>query len=217
LWIDDGSEDSTLSKLKAAKIKLSKDFNIKIISHKKNYGYGRTIRNSFALSNGDYLITYDSDCTYDYKIILELINKSQENQADMVNVSYVLGNKDMNVSFVRNLISKASILIYKLFFLSLKRKNISYYNCSFRIYNLDKFKSMEVCSDDFNACAEVMIRACELNYKILEIAGENIGRKYGSSKMRVLKNILNHFYFIFSYKINFLKKNNDINNGFNIY
>ena len=134
----------------------------------------------------------------------------------MVNVSYVLGDKDMNISFIRNLISKASILIYKLFFLSLK-KNISYYNCSFRIYRLNKFKSMEVRSDDFNACAEVMIRACELNYKILEIAGENIGRKFGVSKMKVLKNIFNHFNFIFGYKFKSLENKINPSNEFNFY
>ena len=53
-------------------------------------------------------------------------------------------------------------------------------------------------SDDFNACAELLIKSTEKNI-IFEI-GENIGRNFGQSKMKVLKNIFNSLLTIFKMK-----------------
>jgi biotin operon repressor len=40
------------------------------------------------------------------------------------------------------------------------------------------------------------------NLKITEIAGENIGRKFGYSKMKIMKNIYNTLKTIFLIKMN---------------
>ena len=78
LFIDDGSTDTTEEKL----FKFKKDnsiYEIEIFCHGKNFGYGRTLKNSISLSQTKYLITYDSDCTYDYKIIENSVQCSDAN------------------------------------------------------------------------------------------------------------------------------------------
>ncbi|MDB0046013.1 hypothetical protein N9F20_04890, partial [Candidatus Pelagibacter sp.] len=58
---------------------------------------------------------------------------------------------------------------------------------------------------DFNSTAELMIKSMKHKLKIIEIPGENIGRKYGSSKMKILKNIYNTLKTIYLIKKDELK------------
>ena len=214
IWVDDGSNDNTLSILKE-KQKFLNQFKIKIIAHKKNYGYGRTLLNSIKNSNTDLFITYDADCCYDYNLIFELLKVSQEMELDIVSVSYKLANKKMNVSLFRNFLAYASIFLYKFMFKSLRKHKLSYFNCSFRIYKLDVIKDIFSLSDDFNACAELLIKSTEKDIKIGEIPGENTGRNFGKSKMKVFKNIINSLITIIKMKLG-LKPKNKLDNRYEI-
>ena len=68
-----------------------------------------------------------------------------------------------------------------------------------------KIKDINLFSDDFNSTAELMIKSMKHKLKIIEIPGENIGRKYGSSKMKILKNIYNTLKTIYLIKKDELK------------
>jgi len=205
IWIDDGSTDNTLLILKNKK-KLLNDINIKIISHKRNYGYGRTLFNSIKNASTNFFITYDSDCCYDYNLIFRLLEISQKENFDIVNVSYKLTKKKMNASIFRNFLAFASIFLYKFMFKNLRKHNLTYFNCSFRIYNLKIIKDIDSLSDDFNACAELLIKSTEKNIQISEISGENTGRNFGKSKMNVFKNIINSLITIIKMKFKFHSK-----------
>lgn len=189
LFINDGSTDQTKKKLEEFKFK-NELLNIVIINHKKNFGYGRTLKTSFLFCKTDYLITYDSDCTYDYKIIKNLI-KSLKVGDDIINVSYKLSKERYNLSFFRKILSWGASVVYQLFFEEAQKYKISVYTCSFRIYRLKKIKDIKIYSDDFNACAEIILKSILKKLVIKEIPGANLGRKYGYSKMKVFKNIYN--------------------------
>ncbi len=201
LFINDGSIDNTKIKLEEFKY-LNPDFNIKIHNHKKNIGYGKTLQNSILLSETDYLITYDSDCTYDYNLIINLIDNIEKYNYDIINVSYKLSKKKMEVSFLRKLLSWGSSCVYKTIFPELKKYNLTVMTCSFRIYKIAKIKDIELRSDDFDCCAEILIKSVKKKLKISEIAGENLGRKFGQSKMNIIRNIYNTIKTIISIKLN---------------
>ncbi len=205
LFIDDGSTDQTKRKLIEFKRK-NTNFNIQIYSHEKNIGYGRTLKNSIKLADTKYLVTYDADCTYNFNHIETLISKIISENQDIINISYKLSNKKMNLSFFRRVLSWGGSAIYKFIFPEVKNYNIKVFTCSFRIYNLEKIKEIEIISDDYNATAELMIKAMRQKLKIIEIPGENVGRKFGNSKMKIIKNIFNTLKTIF-----LIKKNNLIN------
>jgi len=201
LFIDDGSTDTTLKKLYDFKKKNSQ-YKIKIFSHIKNFGYGRTLKNSIKLCNTKYLLTYDSDCTYNYKIIVTLINQIVKNKNDIINVSYKLAQKNLEINIFRKILSWGSSFIYRFFFLEIRSYNVKVFTCSFRIYKLSKIKSIKLNSDDFNCCAELLVKAMINKLNIVEIPGENLGRKFGYSKMKIIKNIFNTLKTIFLIKIN---------------
>ena len=190
LFIDDGSLDTTQEKLFNFKEK-NLQYKIAIFCHEKNFGYGRTLKNSIRLCDTEYLITYDSDCTYDYKIIKTLVDQILTQKNDIINVSYKLAQKDMKVNIFRKILSWGSSFIYKFFFSEIKNYDVKVLTCSFRIYETSKIKNIELNSEDFHCCAELMIKAMIKKLNIIEIPGENLGRKFGYSKMKIIKNIFN--------------------------
>jgi len=199
LFVDDGSSDKTFFLLNQLKNN-NKNIPITIHKHKKNLGYGATLQSSIKIANEDYLIIYDSDCSYDYQLIFKLIDKIILRRFDIINVSYKLKSIKHKINFFRQFLSSGSSLVYKLFFKDITKKNITVLTCSFRIYDLNNIKKIKIDSNDFNACSEILIKALIKNYKILEIPGKLKQRKFGYSKMNIIKNTINHLKFIFKIK-----------------
>ena len=199
LFIDDGSEDNTYLLLKRLK-KNRKNISIEILKHKKNLGYGATLKSSISNCKEDFLITYDSDCAYDYKLIFKLIDKIIVKNCDIVNVSYKLINTSFDISFFRQFLSSLSSFLYILLFREISKNLITVLTCSFRIYNFNKIKNIKIISNDFNACSELLIRSLIKKLSILEIPGRIKKRKFGQSKMKIIKNSINHLKFIWKMK-----------------
>ena len=201
LFIDDGSTDSTKDKLFHFK-ENNPSLKIFIYCHNKNYGYGRTLKNSIKFCDTTYLVTYDADCTYDFNHIETLLDKIQIEKQDIINVSYKLANKKIQASLFRRFLSWAGSEIYKFVFPEVKNYNVNVFTCSFRIYDYEKIRDIILISDDFNCTAEIIIKSMKKQLKITEIPGENIGRKFGKSKMNIIKNIFNTLKSIYQIKKN---------------
>ena len=131
-----------------------------------------------------------------------MVNLITSKDYDIINVSYKLAEQNNKLSVYRNILSWGSSFINNFFFPEIKKNNISVITCSFRIYKTLKIKDIILKSDDFNCCAELLIKSLKKKLIIKEIPGQNKGRKYGISKMRVLKNILNTLITIFQIKTN---------------
>jgi len=77
--IDDGSTDSTSSKISAFE-----KSDIRIIRHKKNQGKGTSIQTGIAHATGDYIVIQDADLEYNPVDIVTLINLVIEGKSDVV-------------------------------------------------------------------------------------------------------------------------------------
>ena len=75
VFIDDGSKDNTIKKLKELK---SKDENIKIISFSRNFGKESAMLAGLENSKGDYAVVMDSDLQHPPKKIIEMIEGIEE-------------------------------------------------------------------------------------------------------------------------------------------
>lgn len=72
--VDDGSTDNTCN--------LAKTTGAKVIRHKKNTGYGASLKTGMSVAKNDMIVITDADGTYPSKYLPELIGKMKE--ADMV-------------------------------------------------------------------------------------------------------------------------------------
>ena len=75
IFVDDGSGDSTLAKLKKLH---DSDGSVKIISFSRNFGHAAAISAGLEYAGGDVVVIIDSDLQDPPEVIYEFVNKWQE-------------------------------------------------------------------------------------------------------------------------------------------
>ena len=176
--VDDGSKDATLKLLQneAKKIK-----ELKIIAYKPNHGLGYALRQGFDAASGEYVITLDSDLSYDAKYIVDIYNTFQKSHVDVVVGSpYMKGGKALGVQPKRLLISKASnkFISYAI------GANVNTVTGILRGYTKEVLDSLVLESNGPQIMTEVLEKAALLNFKIHEIPAVLKGRIRGTSKFQ---------------------------------
>jgi glycosyltransferase involved in cell wall biosynthesis len=92
--VNDGSSDNTKEIVKNRLMKKYK--NIKLLSHKKNRGYGAAQKTGFneaVKSGADIAVLLHSDGQYAPELLLKLIKPLEEDKADVVQGSRILGRE----------------------------------------------------------------------------------------------------------------------------
>lgn len=89
VYLDDGSTDATLQKLKDIK---RENNNIKIVQFKRNFGQHPALTVGFSLSKGDYIITLDNDLEIHPSEAIKLLKEIKVRNYDMVS-GYRIGRK----------------------------------------------------------------------------------------------------------------------------
>ena len=74
-----------------------------------------------------------------------------------------------------------------------------------RIYRKYVLQDMMIKENGFLAITEIKVKAILKKISIYEFPAENDYRKYGESKMKILKNIKQHFIFILKISLGIIK------------
>jgi len=206
LFIDHGSNDGTLKKIKKIKNKFNK--NVFYIRKKYREGIGKAHKDGLKWAykrNYDLAVTMDTDFAHHPKYIKILIKKSKN--FDLVVGSRYLKKKSMtNWSWFRVFLSNGAHLMSLILF------NVTHDTTnSFRCYNLKKINKnfITLCksnSYDFFYTSIILLNLRK--YKITDISMQIKGRKEGSSKMQlkhIIKSILNMFFLFIKIKLKQIK------------
>jgi dolichol-phosphate mannosyltransferase len=194
IFVDDGSNDDTFSKLKAcfngagnSKVKF------KFLKHRKNMGLGAAIRTGFSNADGDILITVDSDGTYKFSEIPTMLSYLTP-EIDIVTASpYHPDGEVVGVPAFRLFLSKGSSLIYRIFV----NRHIYTYTCLFRAYRSEVVKRIHFNSDGFLAGTELLVSAMLNGYQVAEFPAVLHKRMNGVSKAKIVQTIFAHLRFQF--------------------
>ena len=204
LFIDHGSTDGTLEKIK--KIKKKNSDKVYLIQKEKREGIGKAHKDGLKWAykyNYDLAITMDTDLAHHPKYIKNLILKSK-NFDVVVGSRYIKSKSMTNWSWFRVFLSNSAHYMTKLLF-KLDHDTTN----SFRCYNLKVIKKnfISLCksnSYDFFYTSLVILNLKK--YKITDIAMQIKGRVEGNSKMNLkhmFQSILNMF--VLFLKIKFKK------------
>lgn len=202
VFIDDGSQDETYALLKKKSQELG---HTEVIKHEINKNLGAALKtgmlsSKFPLTDYQYIVFLDSDCTYDPSIITTLIGRLDQGY-DFATVSpYHPDGKVEGVPKWRLALSMGLTVFYRL----LLKTNHYTYTAMVRAIRSDKIEDIISDKDDFSFVAEMFINAIKRNYRIVEIPTTLHVRKFGQSKMNILKTIQSHLGII---KDLLLKKN----------
>ena len=186
VFVNDGSSDQT-------QIALERVFGAKehcrIVAHARNRGVGAAFRTGFGQAEGTIICTIDADCSYGPESLRLLVETLEAEQADISVASpyHPQGRVD-GVPSWRLLLSKGCSLFYQ----AIAPVKLYTYTSVFRAYRRIVIESVVFQEDGFVSAAEVLIRAAEKGFKIVEVPMTLHARKIGQSKMKVARTIRQH-------------------------
>src|SRR5579863_8737518 len=152
VFVDDGSADGTSDRLQE---QFGADPAVRIIRHDRNRGLGAAVRTGFAHATGAVVVTTDSDGTYRFSTIPDLL-EVLESGADVVTAScYHPRGGVENVPGFRIFLSQGASLMYRV----LLDWRIHTYTCLFRAYRRPVVEAARFESDGFLSQAEILAQA----------------------------------------------------------
>lgn len=163
LLVDDASRDDT--------VKVAKELNLKIIEHPENRGYGANQKTCYtnALAMGaDIVVMLHPDYQYDPRIIPDLTAPIENDEADIVLASRMLGNP-----------LKGGMPLYKFIFNKILTwienlalgTHFSEFHTGYRAYSAKVLRTVNFLanSDDFVFDNEIIVQCLEKGFKFKEI------------------------------------------------
>jgi len=191
LFVDDGSSDATLEKLR----EVAPGLNGRVLVHPQNKGIAEAFRTGFREAKGDIVCTIDADCTFDPMELVPMVAQLEENDVEIVSASpYHPEGGVEGVPAWRLVLSGGASLIYRLI---LPVKLYSYTAC-FRVFRRSALEKIHFDDSGFLGVAQILISALLQGVPVLERPMILKTRVSGVSKMRTLAVIRDHARFMLS-------------------
>lgn len=168
IFVNDGSSDESLKKMKALH---EKDSRVKVISFRKNFGQSTAISAGFDYCKGDVVVTLDGDLQNDPADIPMVVNKLMEGY-DIVNG----WRKDRKDKFISRKIP--SFFGNKLISFITKVK-LHDYGCTLRGFKRDVVKNLTLYGEMHRYIPAI---ASKMGIKSVEIPVNHRERKFGTAK-----------------------------------
>jgi len=203
--VNDGSTDNTRYILE----QLMSD-DIIVLHHTKNLGLGFAIKTGLEyiipkLTLQDVVITLDADNTHPVETVKQMIKKFEEGCDVVIASRYCSGGQQIGVVWYRKLLSFMARVVLKLLF---PYSNVKDYTTGYRLYSArillkahDKYKEKFVTQKNFVVQLELLLKLFEFKPRICEVSLKlEYYKKYGKSKLKIIKNILSYLFFILKTK-----------------
>ena len=197
--VNDGSRDRT----KEIAERLEREYeNFTLVNHPRNKGLGEAVKTGlfYFIENcpeSTHLCLMDCDNTQDPVYITDLLDRMEEQSADVVIASrYQKDSGVRGVSGIRLLMSEGAKYVYSIL---LQVPEVRDYTCGYRLYGrsilekaADRFGDDLVAERGFTCMAELLYKLYCCGAVFAEIPFElRYDQKRGSSKMAVLKTAMN--------------------------
>lgn len=192
VFVDDGSKDGTMQALKDILPASCPDgVSVKFAVHPRNLGLGQAIRTGFANATGDVIVTTDSDGTYRFSSIPELLACLKDG-VDIVTASpYHPKGGVAGVPGYRLILSQGSSMIYRI----LVNRKVHTYTALYRAYRREVIENVPFTSSGFLGGTELLVKAMFKGYKVAEYPAVLHSRVHGVSKAKIMRTITAHLRF----------------------
>jgi len=186
--VDDGSQDDSERIAQQCFVGMS---GVVYAKHSHNRGLGAAMRTGFNKATGDVICAIDSDCTYDPLQILRLLNVLETTGADIATASpYHPEGGVENVIGWRLFLSRGASWMYRIVCSS----KLYTYTSMMRAYRRAVIRSVPFYSDGFAGVTEILLRASQQNYRVVEVPMVLHSRVAGVSKMKVMHSMTMHLH-----------------------
>ena len=172
IFIDDGSNDKTLSLIKGLE---QKDKNVRVYAFRRNHGKAEALTFGFQKAKGDLILTMDADLQDKSSEVEKLIKKQKEGY-DLVSG----WRKDRKDSLAKIIFSKFFNLV-ALISWGIKLHD---YNCGLKLYTADAAKSVNLYGGMHRF---IPLLVAQEGFRVTEVPIVHDIRRYGKSKYNAMK------------------------------
>lgn len=169
--VDDGSEDSSVDKVKT-------QTGVKLLQHDKNQGKGKAIQTGLQHAKGDIVVIQDADLEYFPRDIPALLDPLIKRKTDVVYGSRFIGEADgmsISHSFGNKVLSWATRFFYG--------NSITDMMTGYKAFFRSDLKGIPLESKGFEFEPEITIKLLKRGKKILEVPISYSYRKKGKAKI----------------------------------
>ncbi len=186
VFVDDGSSDRTGALLREV---FGTESHVRVLVHERNRGIGAAFRTGFSQCQGNIVCTIDADCSYGPENLQKLVEVIKSGQGDIAVASpYHPAGKVEGVPRWRLVLSRGCSALYGL----IAPVRLYTYTSVLRAYRGDVIRTVGFEEDGFVSASEILIRAAEAGYQIVEVPMTLHARKIGQTKMKILRTIRGH-------------------------
>ena len=165
--VNDGSTDRTVEVVKELQ-KL--DPKIRLISHKKNLGYGAAIKTGLRACKFDWIFFTDSDGQFHYDELKKFVTAS--GHADMV-IGYRRKRMD---PFHRIFVAQVLLKVWNFVLFGLILKDV---DCAYKLFKREIRDRVKLETESAITVTELLVKAKGLGYKIVQLPVNHYSRKFG--------------------------------------
>ncbi len=165
--VNDGSTDRTVEVVKELQ-KL--DPKIRLISHKKNLGYGAAIKTGLRACKFDWIFFTDSDGQFHYDELKKFVTAS--GHADMV-IGYRRKRMD---PFHRIFVAQVLLKVWNFVLFGLILKDV---DCAYKLFKREIRDRVKLETESAITVTELLVKAKALGYKIVQLPVNHYSRKFG--------------------------------------
>jgi dolichol-phosphate mannosyltransferase len=186
VFVDDGSSDQTGTLLRDM---FTSETYARVLVHERNRGIGAAFRTGFSDCRGSIVCTIDADCSYGPENLYKLVATIKAGEGDVAVASpYHPDGKVEGVPRWRLVLSRTCSGLYGL----IAPVRLYTYTSVFRAYRSEVIRTISFQEDGFVSASEILIRAAEAGYRIVEVPMTLHSRKIGQTKMKILRTIRGH-------------------------
>lgn len=190
LLFDNGSTDETLPRMTET---FGPDPRYRIHHSPVNEGVGGSLRTGKASLDAEIIVGMDSDCTYDPEEIARLLARTAEGWDVVTGSPYHPQGKVINVPEWRLFLSQGLSWLYRL----TTPVKMWTYTSMFRAYRRHVLDTINWKSDGFLSTSEILVEAAAAGFTICEVPMTLHRRRFGVSKIRIIRVIGDHLRFLF--------------------
>ena len=186
--VDDGSQDDSE---RIAHQSFAGMPSVVYAKHGQNRGLGAAMRTGFSKATGDIVCAIDSDCTYDPLQIPRLLDALDKTGADIAAASpYHPKGGVENVIGWRLFLSRGASWMYRIVCSS----KLYTYTSMMRAYRRAVINTVPFYSEGFAGVTEILLRASQQGYRVVEVPMVLHSRVTGVSKMKVMRSVGMHLH-----------------------
>ena len=182
--VDDGSTDTTFSKINEIKTKIS---NIRILRHGKNQGKGAAVKTGIENAKGDYIVIQDADLEYDPKFIPVLVDPIKKEKAQVI-----YGTRLKSFPNIFKAESKLPHLLFLIHYFGNRMLSlltsilygqwVTDMETGYKVFPRKALENITLHAKSFDFEPEITAKLLKKGYNILEIPITTTPRGYGQGK-----------------------------------